>query len=139
MPRDLRSFKQAGDGAIDVAGEGLVAVHVIMRIPIVVGAGVDELDEAHAALDEAAGDEALPAEAFGAAALEAVKVEGGVGFFGEIEDVGHGLLHAEGGFEGLDACGEGGIGGAGLLVDAVELVEEAELEFLHLAGLAAAV
>src|SRR5262245_17653556 len=110
-----------------------------MRIPIVGGAGIDQLDEADAALGHAAGDEALPGEAGGFVAIEAVEVERGIGLLREIEDVGHGLLHAEGGFEGFDSAGEEGVALAVLLMTTVEAGKEVELHLLDLiAGRAAA-
>ena len=52
---------------------------------------------------EAAGDEALPAEAGVRAAREAVERECGVGLAREVEGVGRLALHAERGLEGADA------------------------------------
>ena len=97
-------------------------------------AAVDQLDEAHAALGEPAGDEALPAEAVALAALQAVERERRVAFLVEIEDLARLGLHVEGGLEGADARGEIGVAGAGAEVAVVERVGEAELEFLQ-AGL----
>ena len=69
-------------------------------------AAVDQFDEAHAALGEPAGDEALPAEAVGLAALHAVERERVVGFLRQIEDLARFGLHVEGGLERADARGE---------------------------------
>ena len=47
---------------IDSLGLGPMGLHVAVRIPVVMRAGVDQLDDADAALDQPAGDEALRAE-----------------------------------------------------------------------------
>ena len=72
-----------------------------MLVPaIAVAAGAGEFDEADAALDEAAGEEALAAEGFGLIEIgvQAVHFFHGVGLAGEVEEVGDRGLHPEGGF-----------------------------------------
>ena len=54
-------------------GPGVRGPHVAVRIPVIRGTRVDHFDESHAALDEPAGDQALPAEAGHRPALEAVE------------------------------------------------------------------
>lgn len=64
------------------------------------------------------------------AALEPVEGEGGVGFFGEVEDIGDFHLHAEGGFEGAEASFEDGVAGVLGEVGAVEGGEGGEFALL---------
>ena len=70
-----------------------------MRIPVVAGAAVDEFDEADATFGHAAADETLPAESFGGPSFQAVEVESGVAFLGEVENLWCLHLHAKGGGE----------------------------------------
>ena len=60
----LQVLEQAGDGLIDLRGElRVVGLDLRVRIPLAAAAAaVEELHEAHAALDEPARDEALLAE-----------------------------------------------------------------------------
>ena len=76
-----------------------------------VPAVVPDLDDAHAALDETAGDKELFALLAGA-----VGGAGGFGFFGDVERVGGLGLHAEAEFERLDAGFQLRIAGARLAV-----------------------
>ena len=79
-----------------------------MGVPVgvvVVAAGV-ELDEAHAALDEAAGHEALAAELFGALIVQAVELLGLGRFACDVDGLGGVLLHAVGELVAFDARGE---------------------------------
>ena len=62
-----------------------------------------ELDEAHAALHEAAGQQALAAEIVGEGLSDAVQLLGGVGLLGEIDGFGGGALHPERQLVGRDA------------------------------------
>jgi hypothetical protein len=64
------------------------------------------------------------------AALEPVEGEGGVGFFGEVEDIGDFHLHAEGCFEGAEAGFEDGVAGVLGEVGAVEGGEGGEFALL---------
>ena len=72
--------------------------------------GVDELDVAHAALDQPARQQAVGAERR-LARLDAVEVERLLRFAGEVHDFGGGGLHAERGFVGGDARLDFGIAG----------------------------
>ena len=54
--------EERGDGAIDVSGKMFMIAHVAVRIPVVRRARINHFDEPDAALDEPAGDQALPAE-----------------------------------------------------------------------------
>src|SRR6516164_11539042 len=67
-------LEESGNGLIDSLRELGVLGHVGVGVPIVVGAAVDQLDEADAALGEAAGDQTLPTEALGIAALNDVEL-----------------------------------------------------------------
>src|SRR5262249_17182670 len=94
-------------------------------------AHVDQLDEAYALLDHAARDQALPAEARRAAALQAVELQRLVGFLAQVEHLRHRHLHAEGGLVALDARFEHRVAGVGALMLAIEAIEQAQLELLH--------
>src|SRR5262245_31904551 len=74
-PESLEILEQARNRLVDLLGERGVGRHVAVRVPIIAGAVVDDFDEAHAALSEPPGDEALPAEALGVGALQAVELE----------------------------------------------------------------
>ena len=124
--------EQAGDGLVHVARERGVLLHVAVRVPVSRGTGIDQLDETHAALGEPAGDEALPGEAFGAAALQSVELVDVVAFTREIEGLRRGGLHGKGGLEGADARGELRVVAAAGEVAAVEGLRDAEFHFLHL-------
>src|SRR5262249_23204801 len=127
----LEVVEQAGDGAIDLAGKRLVGGHVGMGIPVVQGAGVNQLDEADAALGEAAGDEALPREALRIAAVEAVEPERLVGLARQIEDFRRLELHLKGGFERADTCGELGVIAVAAEMPLIERPREAQLDLLE--------
>ena len=62
-----------------------------------------DLDEAHAALDQPAGEQTTAAEIFGDRFVQAVEFAGGVGLACEIESLGRGELHSRGQFVGGDA------------------------------------
>ena len=47
---------------VDAAGLGAMVLHVAVGVPVVARAGVDQLDDADAALDQPAGDQALVGE-----------------------------------------------------------------------------
>ncbi len=138
-PHDERVFhhpalfeitQQRGDGLIDVLRQWRVGHHVAVRVPVAGGAGVDEFDETHAALDETSRGEALPAEAGVLPPLETVAGESGIGLLFEIERGRHGHLHAEGGFEGLHSRGEQRIAGTRGEVLLVHLTQRGEFELL---------
>ena len=64
--------EKGGGGLVDIAGEIGVLFHLAVRVPVRPGAGVDELDEAHPALGESSGDEALPSKALGRTPIDSV-------------------------------------------------------------------
>ena len=83
--------EQRGDGLVDIVGQRRVLRdHVAVRVPVVGGAGIDQFDEANAALGQPASDQALPGETLRAAARQAVEGERLVGFRAEIERFGRG-------------------------------------------------
>ena len=114
--------EERGERAVDLTGlGGEFLVEVLVMVPAV----VPDLDDAHAALDEPAGDKELFALLAGA-----VGGAGGFGFFGDVERVGGLGLHAEGDLVGFEARLEGGFALEILGVDLVELVDEVELAAL---------
>ena len=73
-PRAFRSVQQAGDRLVDLAGVLRVALlEVAVLVPLHVRVAVRDLHEAHAALGEPAGQQALPAEVVGDRVVEAVE------------------------------------------------------------------
>src|SRR5579871_2576040 len=68
-------LEESGNGLIDSLRELGVLGHVGVGVPIVVGATVDQLDAADAALGEAAGDQTLPAKARRVPALNAIQLQ----------------------------------------------------------------
>src|SRR5205823_5600080 len=74
-PPALQVAEQPRDGTIDLLRQPAVIGHVAVRVPVVAGPGVDELDEPDAALAEPARHEALPPEARRLAPLKAVEGE----------------------------------------------------------------
>ena len=73
----LQVLEQAGDRLVGVAGVlGVVLDDVAVGVPVVVvvGAAGVELDEAHAALDQPAGQQALAAEVVGLLLVDAVEL-----------------------------------------------------------------
>ena len=95
----------------------------------------EELHEAHAAFDEAAGDEAAAAIAVGGLAADAVHDLRGLGFAGEVERVASLELHARGEFVTGHAGAKAGLPRAAALVGGVELGDEIALKGLHGLGL----
>ena len=73
----------------------------VPRAGAAVGA-VEDLHEPHAALDQPPGGEALLAEGLRGGLVEAVQLLRRRRFGGEVDDVGHGGLHAEGQLVRLD-------------------------------------
>ena len=73
---------------------------------VVVPAAEENLSETHAAFGEAAGHETVVGEGAGLFGLGAVEVPRGSGLVGEIRELGHGGLHAEGEF----VLGDAGVG-----------------------------
>ena len=129
----LEVGEQPVNGSVDLLGEALVVHHVAVAVPVAGGAGVNELDEPHAALGQPPGGEALPAEAIGLAAFHSVQRMCSVGFLLEIKYFGHSHLHAERSFKRAHAGGQLGIGRAGLKVALVALAQGGQLEFLQVA------
>ncbi len=131
--------EQPGDGGVGGGGvAGVVCADVFVSVPgvevLVAEAAVLKLDEADAAFDEAAGHEALAAEGFGVALVEAVEGFGGGGFAGEIDGFGRGALHAVGEFVAFESGGEFRVGGSLGGVDRVEFGEGGETFALFVVG-----
>jgi hypothetical protein len=99
-------------------------------------AGAGDFDEAHAAFDEASGEQALAGVDAGGFEIgfESVGLEGGRGFALELHQVGHFGLHPEGEF----LIGDGGLDGIGAVGAAkeamVETADEVEFAGLQLGG-----
>jgi len=85
--------------AADSVGEALVLVP----------AHVEELDEAHAAFGEAAGEEAVGGVGAALGDIGAVEIEDFFGFFGEVGELGDGGLHLVGELGLRDAGGDLGV------------------------------
>ena len=113
---------EGGHALVDVFGFGGEA---FVEAAVVVPVGVVELDHADAALDEAAGEEAVVGEG-GFAGGGAVHVEGGLGFFGDVHQIGDAGLHAVGHFVLADAGGDFGVaqGAEALFVEGFDGVED---------------
>ena len=103
-PARFQIVDQSRDRLIDVLRQPVIALHVGVGVPVVVngGAAVDQLDKADAAFGHSPRRQALPAETFGAAALNPVELQGGIGFLREIEGLGCLHLHPKGRLERLD-------------------------------------
>ena len=110
---------EGGAGAFAVVD---LAFDEFGEVVVLVPAAVEDLDDACAALDEAAGEDGALGEAALAVDVVAIHVEGGFGFFGEVSEFGHAGLHAEGHFVLGDAGLDFGVADAGV----VEVVEFAE-------------
>lgn len=111
--------EKSGDGAIDGVAEvagGIVVITVC--IPWLSIAVVD-LDETHAAFSKPAGQQA----AVGEVSLS-VEIASGFGFLLQVEGIGGGELHAEGGFHGLDAGFHLTVGAGTFDVVAIESVHQ---------------
>ncbi len=125
---------EGGVVALDVA----VAVPVAAREAVVVSA--PNLNEAHAPLEQAPGDEALAAEEFGfglhvdgagvvdagSFRREAIHAPDVLRFTGNVEGVGRAELHGSGKFIGADTGREAVVAGPGLGMQAVEFGEGSE-------------
>ena len=81
---------------INVLRQRPMSRHVGVGVPVVGGTYVDQFDEADAAFRQPPGDETLPCEARVGAALEAVKLQGFIGFLRQIERLRRLLLHPVG-------------------------------------------
>ena len=138
---------EAGHGLVDGQGVGGVALDqlgvLVPRVgglPHAVGAHHGELDEADAALDEAAGHEALAPVGGGRrdGRVQAVEALGGLGLAREVDELGHRGLHAVGDLVvvdgrlhlpvAADAVDEGG-------VEVADEAQAAPLPPVRLAGL----
>lgn len=86
QPTLFEVLDQGGDGLIDAASFGFVIRHVTVRIPVIMGTGIDEFDDADAAFDEAAGDQALPGEGAAVALGDSVLLKCGGVFGSDIEN-----------------------------------------------------
>src|SRR5690606_26089722 len=99
---------ERGDGLVDgLAILAMAVEEIAVLVPAVaVAAGAGQLDEAHPALDEAAGEEALQTEDLGVLEIrvEAVELLHRLGFAAQVHQVGHGGLHAEGGLVVADGA-----------------------------------
>ena len=73
QPTPFQIPEQPGNRLVDVLRQSTVVGHVAMRVPVAAtGTSVDQLDEPHPALDQAASDQALPAESLTATARQPV-------------------------------------------------------------------
>ena len=131
----VKVSEQACDRQIGFSKEfGVIAFDFGVCVPFAAGAAV-ELDEPHAALNEAACEEAHRAKLAGFRAIETVQRFRGAGFGLGVERVGCFHLHARGEFVGVDACFEVCIE-AGGRVFAVHRVEHSDFrEFLRLSDI----
>lgn len=103
---------QAGDGLVDVPGQGAVRGHVTVRVPVTRRADIDQFDKADAPFSKAASHKALPAEAGFLARLNAVELERRRLLARQIHCLRGFALHAKRSLVRLDACLEGMVDGA---------------------------
>src|SRR5688572_14916423 len=89
----LQIAQQSGERLIDSLGVNRVFGHIAVLVPIVTAAAVDELNESHAPLGEAAGNQALPAKAFALPALEPVAGQRLVALPSDVEGIRCRRLH----------------------------------------------
>ncbi len=109
---------EGGDGLVHATHEVAVgALDVVMAVP----GAVVELNEAHAFLDELAGEQAFAAEGIGCVVADAVEFLGLGVFFGEVERFGNLHLHAKGELVVVHARGEFVVAGMLCGVRGVEL------------------
>ena len=98
-PEDEGVLEQSTLGEIrDECGSGTIrrggaVLHSLFKLAVVVPGAVIELNHAHAALGEAAGEEAVRGKGAIARFLDAVKVEGGLALAGEIGQLRNARLH----------------------------------------------
>src|SRR2546429_7457 len=89
----LQIHQQSGNRLIGLAGErGVIAKEIGVSIP----EGEAKLHEAHAALDEPAGEETVGTEFAGRRLIQAVKLADVIGFAGDVKNFWSGGLHAIG-------------------------------------------
>ena len=132
-PDDERAVQEAALFEVgDERGDGLVhAAHEVavgtLDVVVAVPGAVVELHEAHAFLDELAGEQAFAAKGIGGVVADAVEFLGLRVFFGEVERLGHLQLHAEGEFVVIHARGEFVVAGMLRGVRGVEFRDEVEV------------
>ena len=103
---------QAGDGFVDCAAKGTVRCHVAVGVPgSIPAAGVTDLDETDAVLDQTAGEKELPSKLVGFLSPDAVEGFDVVGFGGNVDNGGGGAHQIARQFIGLKAGGDFGIKG----------------------------
>ena len=105
MPRCFRSVISAADAPVDLLG---LELDVVLDAAVVVPVAVVELDEAHAALGQPAGQQAVGGER-AVARLGAVHVEHCRRLVREVHQAGHAGLHLERHLVLADARGDLGI------------------------------
>lgn len=119
-------FEVGDEGGAGLIGLAALVDEAFFDLGVVVPSGVVDLDEADAALGEAAGEEGVVGEGvFGVAGFGAVEVEGGLAFLGEVHEFGGSGLHAVGHFVGVDACFDFGVEGRVELL-LVEIADEVD-------------
>ena len=105
-PRCFRSLTSAAHGLVGVAA---VLLQVVDQVAVLVPGFVEELDEAHAALDQAAGQQAVVGEATACPARRRTSRGCASGSLRDVHQLGRARLHAEGHLERVDAGGDLGI------------------------------
>ena len=141
QPALIEILQQCGDRLVGVAGVVVVIFfQVTVGVPVgvvVVSAGVN-LDEAHTALDEPPGEQALAAEVVGAVVAKAVQFPDVFRFAVEVSRLGRAHLHLVGQLVAGDAGRQRGVVRAFaevLSVVLVQLVDDHPLLFAaHVAG-----
>ena len=93
---------ECGHALIDVFGFGGQA---FVESAVVVPVGIVKLNHAHTAFDEAAGEQAVVGEG-GLSWHRTIQVERGLGFLGDVHQIGHAGLHAVGHFVLADTGGD---------------------------------
>ena len=107
-PRCFRSVSRPAIGRSTRSGLGAMVLHVAVRVPVVAGAGVDQLDEPHAALDQPPGDQALPGERLARRRAPGRRARASASVSPrEVEGLGGLAHHAEGGLEAGDPAPRG--------------------------------
>src|SRR5207248_995912 len=113
----LQIADQARNRLVGRAAKGTLGADVAVGIPgAVAAAGMADLDEADAALGQAAREQELPAKVVRRRLLDAIKVAHMPWLLGQVDGLGRGKLHARGQLVGMDA-------GRNLRVDGVALAE----------------
>ena len=135
-PAPLEVPQQAGDRQVDLGRElAVVGQDAGVGVPgAAAAAAVEDLDEPHAALDQAAGGQAEPAERTRRVAIQAVECLRRRPLLVQLEGLGHGGLHAEGQLIGLDPRPQRRVVGIVDARQAIEPAQQAELGDLLLGG-----